>query len=138
MALLIADGNLILQFVILALLFVGLFYKQKGKFVFHGSTMLIAVVLNAVSFFLVMWPSFVTFDFSVLDSPIKIMSLTHGILGGVAEILGVFLVAAWGLQKNVQSCIKRKMIMRITIILWLIALVLGILLYANLYGIMTI
>lgn len=138
MASLIADGNLILQFVIFALLLVGLFFKQKGKFVFHGSTMLIAVVLNAASFFLVMRPSFATFDFSVLDSPIKIISLAHGILGGVTEILGIFLVAAWSLQRNVQSCIKRKMIMRITITLWFIALVLGILLYTDLYGIITI
>lgn len=137
MALLIADVNLILQIVILAVLVVGLAWKQKSKFVFHGSTMLIAVVLNAISFFLVMWPSFVTFDFSVLDHPLKIVSLTHGILGGTAEILGVFLVAAWGLQKTVQSCVRRKMIMRVTIVLWLLALVLGFLLYAGLYGIIT-
>jgi uncharacterized membrane protein YozB (DUF420 family) len=138
MALLIADINLILQIVILAMLIIGLAYKQKGKFAFHGSAMLIAVVLNAVSFFFVMWPSFATFDFSVLNSTVEIVSLTHGILGGIAEILGVFLVAAWGMQKTVQSCIRRKMIMRITMILWLIALVLGIILYAALYGIITI
>ncbi|NWG10944.1 hypothetical protein HXY33_04235 [Candidatus Bathyarchaeota archaeon] len=138
MALWIADVNFVLQFVILGVLSVGLFYKQRGKFVFHGSTMLIAVVLNAVSFFLVMWPSFVAFDFTVLDSPLKVVSLTHGILGGIAEILGLFLVVAWGVQKKMQSCIRRKIVMRITILLWLIALVLGILLYAGLYGIITI
>lgn len=138
MALLIANINLALQIVILAILSIGMGYKRKGRFASHGSAMLIAVVLNAVSFFLVMWPSFVTFDFSTLDSPIKIASLTHGILGGIAEILGVFLVAAWGLQKTVQSCVRRRMIMRITIALWVVALALGILLYAALYGIITL
>jgi uncharacterized membrane protein YozB (DUF420 family) len=138
MALLIADINLTLQIVILVMLIVGLALKQKGKFAFHGGAMLIAVILNAASFFLVMWPSFAAFDFSVLNSTVEIVSLTHGILGGVAEILGVFLVVAWGMQKTVQSCIRRKMIMRITMILWLVALVLGIILYAGLYEIITI
>ncbi|NWF86809.1 hypothetical protein HXY32_03250 [Candidatus Bathyarchaeota archaeon] len=135
MALLIADINLALQIVILAFLFVSLAFKRKGKFALHGGTMLVVVVLNAASFFLVMLPSFFAQNFSALSPSIGIIAPVHGILGGIAEILGIFLVAAWGLQKTVQSCVKRRMIMRITIALWIAALALGILLYAALYGI---
>jgi uncharacterized membrane protein YozB (DUF420 family) len=127
--------NLVLQIVTLAVLFVGLGLKQKGKFAFHGSTMLVAVVLNAVSFFWVMWPAFLGYDYSVLNHPVKIVSLIHGVLGGVAEVLGVFLVVSWGVQRKVQSCIRRKTVMRVTIALWVIALILGIVLYGIITGI---
>lgn len=138
MALLIADINLALQVIILAILFVGLAYKRKGKFALHGGAMLAAVVLNAVSFFLVMLPSFYAQDFSALSPSIGIIAPVHGILGGIAEVLGVFLVVAWGLQRNVQSCVKRKTLMRITISLWIVAFVLGVVLYAALYEIVAL
>ena len=100
--------------------------------------MLIAVVLNAISFFWVMWSSFLGFELTVLGHPVNSISLIHGILGGIAEVLGIFLVVVWGLQRNIKACVRRRMLMRVTIVLWLVALILGILLYAVLYGIIVI
>jgi uncharacterized membrane protein YozB (DUF420 family) len=100
--------------------------------------MSIAVILNIASFLLVMLPSLLSASPSVSYGSYGIISLSHGLLGGIALVLGIFLVAAWGLQRSVQSCVKRKMIMRVTISLWFVALILGFLLYAILYGIITL
>jgi uncharacterized membrane protein YozB (DUF420 family) len=141
MAPILAQFNLIFQIIILAVLFVGFGLKQRGKFVAHGSTMLIAVVLNAVSFLLAMGPSFFSLSGFISEQPTHVLSVAviiHGILGAIAEILGIYLVVSWGLRKSVQSCQRRKPIMRVTMVLWPIAVFLGILLYALLYGIIAI
>jgi uncharacterized membrane protein YozB (DUF420 family) len=140
MAPILAQFNLIFQIIILAVLFVGFGLKQRGKFVAHGSTMLIAVVLSAVSFLLAMGPSFFSLSGFISEQPTHVLSVAviiHGILGAIAEILGIYLVVSWGLRKSVQSC-QRKRIMRVTMVLWPIAVFLGILLYALLYGIIAI
>jgi uncharacterized membrane protein YozB (DUF420 family) len=134
----IPEINLVLQIVIFVVLLVSLVFKQKHKYPLHGITMLIAVVLNAISFFWVMWSSFLGFELTVLGHPVNSISLIHGILGGIAEVLGIFLVVVWGLQRNIKACVRRRMLMRVTIVLWLVALILGILLYAVLYGIIVI
>jgi uncharacterized membrane protein YozB (DUF420 family) len=130
--------NLVFQIGIFIVLFVSYAFKRRGKFVYHGATMLVAVVLNIISFFAVMLPSLLASSSTSYYGNLGIVSLSHGILGGIALILGIFLVAAWGLQRSVQSCVKRKMIMRVTISLWFLALILGFLLYAILYGIITL
>ena len=130
--------NLILQIVIFIFLMGGLSFKQKGKFIQHGTMMLAAIILNMISFLLVMWPSFRGFDVLSFDSTIKYVAFLHGVLGAIAEVLGVFLVASWGLRKSVAGCSQRKSVMRLTLTLWIISLFLGFLIYALLYGIVTI
>lgn len=141
MAYTIPQLNLILQVIIAVVLFVSLAFKQKGKFIAHGGTMLVAVILNAFSFFWIMGPSFLGLGSFVSEQPSNILSLAtilHGILGAVAEILGIYIVVVWGLRKSTQQCIRKRTAMRITLILWLVALFSGFLLYAILYGIITI
>ena len=60
-----------------------------------------------------------------LDS-ISIIGVIHGVAGSIAFALGVMLVAAWHFSRDVKGCFKRKNIMRVTITLWVLALVLGI------------
>jgi uncharacterized membrane protein YozB (DUF420 family) len=61
------------------------------------------------------------------------VTLVHAGLGGTALVLGVFLVASWHLQASTQNCMRRKKMMRLTFVLWVLALILGILLYTLLY-----
>ncbi len=132
----IAFINLILQIVILAMLAVAVWFKSKAKFRKHGLLMFGATLMNLVSFLLVMGPSFISFSSSVIAQPsarLSIVTLAHIILGGLSIVFSVWLVAAWHLQSSTEGCVRRKPMMRITITLWTIALIVGILLYMLLY-----
>lgn len=133
---LLSQANLVLEIIILIVLFVAFALKRKGKFRKHGGMMLVGVVLNILSFVLVMGPAFFSFGQNGLfDHPGRLyfVTLVHAGLGGIALVLGVLLVASWHLQASTQNCMRRKKIMRLTFVLWVLALILGILLYMLLY-----
>jgi hypothetical protein len=65
---------------------------------------------------------------------VSIIGLIHGILGPIAVVLGIGLVASWRFQKNVEGCFKRKKFMIPTLAFWLASLALGIMLYAIFIG----
>lgn len=134
----IAQINLGLQAVLVVLIVTGYLLKRRKRFVVHGSAMLLAVILNAVSFLLVMGPSFLGFVESVPILPFRAFSIvlfTHASLGGIAEVLGIYLVASWHLQSSTQACIRRKRFMDVVFVLWLMVFYLGFLLYTLLYPI---
>ena len=133
---LLSQANLVLEIVILMVLFAAFALKRKGKFLKHGGLMLVGVVLNILSFVIVMGPAFFSLGQNGLfDHPGRLyfVTLLHAGLGGTALVLGVFLVASWHLQASTQNCVRRKKIMRLTFVLWVLALILGILLYMLLY-----
>jgi len=133
---LLSQANLILEIIILIVLFAAFALKRRGKFRKHGSMMLAGVVLNILSFTIVMGPAFFSLEQNGLfDHPGRLYfaTLAHAGLGGTALVLGIFLVASWHLQVSIQKCMRRKKIMRMTFVLWIIALILGILLYMLLY-----
>jgi uncharacterized membrane protein YozB (DUF420 family) len=133
---LIAQVNLGLQIAILAIIFIGYILKRRGNFFLHGTLMLVGVVLNIVSFLVVMGPSLLSFEI-IRTQPLheySLITLTHGIVGGVALVMGVVIVALWHFQSSTKDCIKRKRLMKPTIVLWTTALILGIYLYTILYG----
>ena len=135
MALIPPQINLGLQVIILALMFASLALKRKRKYFAHGATMLTAVILNALSFLLVMMPSLSTLEI-LKTQPLhwfSLATLAHAGLGAVTIILGAWIVAAWHLQPSNQNCIRKKKLMRLTLILWLTVFFLGFVLYAVLY-----
>jgi len=135
-AFVLAAISLILQIAILVLLFGSMGLKRRKKFRQHGITMLLAVVLHTTTILLVMIPSFIGFIpyFSTnISDTISIIAIIHGIMGILAEVFGVWIVTSWRLQKSLQHCAPRKKLMRVTLILWLTALFLGVLLYMRLY-----
>jgi hypothetical protein len=101
----------------------------------HGVLMFIAVVFNIVSFALVMGPSILGFEIIVVQplSYVSVIAVVHGVVGGIALISGGVLAFSWRLQRSFKNCLKRKRIMKPTIILWIVALVFGIWLYIILY-----
>ena len=132
-----ATVSLVIQIVVLGLLFFGYTLKKKQKFRQHGLTMLCAVVLHAITIFAVMVPSFVggfsppgAIDFSNM---LVVIAMVHAVTGVIAFILGVGLVTSWRLRKDLKPCFAKKQFMRVTIMIWMIALVLGIVLYWYFY-----
>jgi len=134
---LISDLNFIIQIVILFVLLVSVTFKKRGNFKMHGSLMGLAVVLNAISFFLVMGPSFAGsagFIRREFYSIRALTVLTHAFIGALAEILGIWVVGEWLLRSmETKACVMRKRVMRGIVSLWFIAIILGIAVYVVYY-----
>ena len=133
----LAQINLGLQVFLVFLLLASFVLKKRGRFFLHGGSMLVAVILNAVSFVLVMGPSLRDKRTLIADFPLSrlpMVIVVHAILGSIAEILGIWVVVSWRLRSGTQHCARKRKLMRVTFVLWLIALLLGILAYYYLWG----
>jgi uncharacterized membrane protein YozB (DUF420 family) len=128
--------NLAFQIVISILLLVSLALKQRRKHLAHATMMLAAVVLNVVSFFSVMLPSLLGMEILKTDpfGVISMVIIAHASLGVITGVFSVWLIASWHFQSSIQNCVRKKKIMRTTLILWLIVLFVGFILYYFLYG----
>jgi uncharacterized membrane protein YozB (DUF420 family) len=123
---------LVVEFVILGLLTFGYTLKRKQKYRQHGITMTSAVVLHLVTIFTWMIQTMIIYLSAIqidLGNVLQLTIFLHVILGTIAAALGVWLVASWHLQTDVQKCFARKRIMLTTITLWSAAILLGIVLY---------
>jgi uncharacterized membrane protein YozB (DUF420 family) len=127
-----AFANLVIQIIVILLISASLWLKRKKKFVWHGNVMLIAVLISGVLLVAHMGPSLIYLlreEIPVLD-PIAFVGLFHGIIGAVAEFLGIWLVGTWAyVQAETKYCVQRKKLMRIILAFWVLALGLGFLYY---------
>jgi hypothetical protein len=127
-----AFANLVIQIAILLLIGLSLLLKKKKMFTWHGNVMLVAVLINGVLLLSHMGPSLIYLlreEIPVLDS-VAFVGLFHGIVGAVAEFLGIWLVGTWAyVQSETKYCIKRKKLMRTILAFWIVALALGFLYY---------
>ena len=136
-AVLITDINLIIQIVSFLILLISIVYKIKGKIKIHGYLVGLAVFLHFITFIVAMGPSFIDgrefFTTSTNVPGVQYMWI-HAITGGAALILGTFLVIAWVIKiSQLAGCYKRKRIMDITVLLWSVSVIFGILTYTSLY-----
>jgi uncharacterized membrane protein YozB (DUF420 family) len=129
--LIIATLSLFIELVILGLLTFGYYAQRSKNYRRHGITMTSAVVLHLVTILGWMIWSLSNFLGGSVDfgSLLVLAALGHVVLGAIAVSLGVWLVAAWHLQTNVQKCFPRKRFMIVTITTWATAITLGIILY---------
>jgi hypothetical protein len=129
---LMAFANLVIQIIILLLISLSMLLKSKKKFVWHGNVMLLAILINGLLLVSHMGPSLIYLlraEIPVLDS-IAFVGLFHGIIGAVAEFLGIWLVGTWAyVQAETKYCVQRKKLMRIILAFWILALGLGFLYY---------
>jgi len=136
-AMLITDINLLIQIIAFVLILVGLGYKTKGKIRNHGFVMGVAVVLHLLSFLLAMGPSFLDgFEFFTTDtSYVGVQTMwVHAVTGAIALVLGIVIVLAWIVRvSDIAACTRRKRLMNVTVLLWLISLIFGIATYLNFY-----
>ena len=130
---LVATISLVTQMVVLVLLFGSLWLKGKKQYRQHGITMLTAVVVHLVVVLAWMLPEFYSLLRSLISinlaDIITLTALVHAVTGIMTAIFGIWLVASWHLQADIKTCFAKKGAMRVTLTLWLIALVLGIILY---------
>jgi hypothetical protein len=124
--------NLIIQIITFLLIGVSLWLKRKKQFVWHGNVMLVAVLINGLLVVAHMGPSLIYLlrvEIPVLD-PVALVGLFHGIIGAVAEFLGIWLVGTWAyVQEETKYCVQRKKLMRIILAFWVLALGAGFLYY---------
>lgn len=133
----IAQINLVFQVVIMLVLLLGYVLRRRSRLFSHGTVMLIAVMLNAISIFLVMGPSLLARLGAIQGSPFdgrSVATLVHAGLGSFVEVLGVWIVGSWHLRSSTQLCAKNRKIMKLTLVLWIMSITLGFLLYASIYG----
>jgi|GEM_PF-3553550 len=134
---LLSNLNLILQIIILGLLGLAVYFRFKNSLVRHGFMMGAAIGLHTAAIFGIMVPSMLGLDglLGNFMTNFALITLTHAALGTLVEIMGVWLIVAWlhDSSRAVGKCSGRKNIMRITIILWLAELALGLLVYTMLY-----
>ncbi len=133
--LLVATSSLILQLVVLGLLFLGYNFKRQKKYRQHGFSMFSAVFIHLITIIVIMIPSFSAIVFFETGIPtyISALSIVHGVLGLLAFLLGLWIVASWRLRTSLQHCAPKKKFMRITIILWITSIVLGAIMYMIFY-----
>lgn len=128
--------NLLLQAVIFVVIALGMYARLKHSYVKHAAMMVGGIVLHTISIFAIMLPSLLSFH-SPLENPLTnfaLVTLVHAAVGSLVELLGLLLVTVWLLHAgNIKRCFGRKGTMRITTVLWLIELALGVYVYVMLY-----
>ena len=128
----IATLSLFIELVVLGLLTFGYYAKRSKNYRRHGIIMTTAVMLHLVTILSWMiWSlsNFLSAGFVDFRSFLVLAAFGHVVLGTIAVSLGVWLVAAWHLQTDVQKCFPRKRFMIVTITAWVAAIMLGIILY---------
>ena len=128
----IATLSLFIELVVLGLLAFGYYAKRSKNYRRHGITMTTAVVLHLVTILgWMIWSlrNFLGAGSVDFGSFLGLAVLGHVVLGAIGVSLGVWLVAAWHLQTDVQKCFPRKRFMVVTIAAWAMAILLGIMLY---------
>jgi uncharacterized membrane protein YozB (DUF420 family) len=127
-----ATISLALQIVALALLFIAITLKNKKSYGQHGISVTVALLLHIVTVLAVMVPTISTLFTSpgaIVYDAVAIIALIHVALGFVAVALGIWLVAVWHFKTNLKSCFANRKIMRLTMFVWTVSILLGVLMY---------
>jgi plastocyanin len=126
-----ADINLLFQLAIAAALTIGMFLARKKLFRAHAATQSTVLLLNLFAILLVMWPSFrlqiLRHPDHALRDAYHAFAFFHGILGTLAEILGLYvlLVAGTNMIPEQLRFKNYKLWMRTTLVLWWVVVFLG-------------
>jgi plastocyanin len=126
-----ADINLLFQIAMAVALTVGMVLARKKLFHAHAATQSTVMLLNLLAIFLVMWPSF---RLQILRHPKHALrdvyhafAFFHGILGTLAELLGLYvlLVAGTNMIPERFRFKNYKLWMRTTLAVWWVVVLLG-------------
>ena len=96
----------------------------------------LAVVLHTISIFAVMVPSLLASRglFGDLSNQLAFVVFSHAVLGSFVEVLGLYLSSLLALNRGVtKACFRNKVIMKVTLVLWVVELVVGVYVYFLLY-----
>lgn len=140
---LLADLNLLAYVLILVpLMIVGFLYARRRMF--EPQHKLIMTTITLLNWLLIIFVMMVSFTESVapqipdgLDDRIFLIPTIHLVTGGLAQLLATYLVIRMWFEKSLPGAFKVKNIkfyMRVTLSLWVVTAVLGILLYFTWYA----
>ncbi len=121
-AVLQTDIDLILQVAIIAIALGSYFLKRTPtKVKMHALLLVVATLLQAVTFFIFMEPVFFIYLGTFLTSVAwwVIMFVVHGVTGAITLVLALALIIPWARQpRNIVPCYKRGQLMVVTLALW--------------------
>ncbi len=114
----------------LALFFVSMAFRMKANYLWHG---IIMIVLIAIGWFTVVVsiPDFLNSSYmATIMNPVStlVVSSFHMLLGVVALVFGSWLVALWR-PRSTDFAVKSGRAWQLTMIGWVSAYVVGLLLY---------
>ena len=131
----LAETSLIIQSVIFVLFLASMTFRMKYKYLIHVVTLSVAII-GMLSFF-AWWiyeiaPTFDSYLPTVLSPPSHLVNwLAHEFLGISTLVLGIWTISLWRLGST-EFGVRSKRIWRLTTFLWILAYVVGILLFVTL------
>jgi hypothetical protein len=128
-----AQANVVILFIVFALIFLSLFLERKKKWMWHGNSMIVIMLTTTLLVIVHMIPSFVEAVTEALSSfdVVSTMGVIHGLIGIVTLIPGIWLVWMWAIGQSSETkfCAQKKKLMWKILALWLLSLGLGLLYY---------
>jgi uncharacterized membrane protein YozB (DUF420 family) len=130
--------NLSFQLLIFVLAILGVILILRRSLVKHCRLLNLAIILNLISVFVVMVPSFFQFTRALTLAGLRslevLIMMTHGAVGTVALILSVVVVLRMTNRVPTLARIAPAMsLMRVTFLLWLLSLLMGLMIYRSIY-----
>ena len=135
-----ADLNLTIQVAMGIALIFGAFLARNKRFVAHGICQTVVLVLNLLMICSLMWPSFHSHVLPRLPKRLGkrfyAVATIHGVLGVLAEILGLYIVLVAGTRILPETWRFKnwKLWMRAELALWWIVLMMGAVTYMVWYA----
>jgi hypothetical protein len=128
-----AEANIVIFVGALCLVGLSIYLERKKKWVWHGNSMMVIMLITVLLVIAHMGPSFVS-ALSETIATLNFVALSgviHGLIGAVAVVLGAWLVWVWAINESSSTafCAPRKKLMWKILALWLLSLGLGALYY---------
>jgi hypothetical protein len=128
-----AQANIIILFVALALIGFSLYLQKKRKLIWHGNTMMVVLLITVLLVIAHMGPSFVSAVSETIEefNFVALSGVIHGLIGVVSVALGAWFVWVWAINESssMSFCAPRKKLMCKILALWLLSLTLGVIYY---------
>ena len=129
-----AQVNLfVFLFVLTGLVVLSIVLQRKRKFVWHGNTMLVIVMIASLLTVVHMGPSLAWVVVETLSefNLVAFLGVIHGFIGLVTIVIGVWLVGAWAFAGSSETgfCAPKRKLMWKIVTLWIVAMALGLAYY---------
>lgn len=127
----LAMANLGIQIFLIAFVFQAVYFVKKGEPLKHCTMVRIAVPLQVLAIIAVMLPSLLGYIKIEPFGIFKAELLIHHTLGLLVVVLWIYINLAYG---NIIKMTRNfRIFMRAALVLWVLALVLGLHIYTKLY-----
>jgi hypothetical protein len=128
-----AEANLVILVGTLCLVGLSLYLERKKKWVWHGNSMMVVMLVTVLLVIAHMGPSFVSAVSETISAFnfVALSGVIHGLIGAVSVVLGVWILWIWAINENSSTayCAPRKKFMWKILAFWLLSLSLGVLYY---------